>query len=211
MTIYFIRHGESLANEKDLFLGHGDLDLTKKGYEQAKKTAEFLRSAQIDVIYSSDLQRAFHTAQPTAEIKGLPIIKEKGFREIDAGEWDFKPFSELKTKYKKTYDLWRDDYENAHCDGGESVKKMLDRIVKTLLKVIDKHPNKNIAIFMHATPIRCLASYFKGNGVAGTKDVPWANNASVTIVDFADGKFNVIEYGKDDFMRDLRTGLPEDL
>ena len=37
MKIYLIRHGESQANERNLFLGHGDLDLTKKRNRAGKK------------------------------------------------------------------------------------------------------------------------------------------------------------------------------
>ena len=42
--IYLIRHGESEANQRDTFLGHGDLDLTQTGREQACVTADYLYS-----------------------------------------------------------------------------------------------------------------------------------------------------------------------
>ena len=64
-TIYLIRHGESEANERNAFLGHCDLNITEVGYKQACAVAEFLeREAGCpDVIYSSDLSRAFNTAK----------------------------------------------------------------------------------------------------------------------------------------------------
>ena len=64
--IYFIRHGESLGNAARKILGHTDLDLSELGYRQAFATAEHLKDIHIDVIYSSDLMRAMHTAEPNA-------------------------------------------------------------------------------------------------------------------------------------------------
>ena len=48
--IYFIRHGESIGNAQQRFLGHTDLDLTELGYKQAEATAEFLSDVKIDKI-----------------------------------------------------------------------------------------------------------------------------------------------------------------
>ncbi len=74
--IYMVRHGQSQANERDVFLGHTDLDLTKKGREQALATAKYLSSLPIDHLYSSDLKRAYHTAQATAELLDMPNRNE---------------------------------------------------------------------------------------------------------------------------------------
>ena len=71
--IILVRHGESLGNKNNLALGHTNLDLSPRGYEQVRATAEFLRDEKIDVIYSSDLLRAHNTAVPNAELHGLPI------------------------------------------------------------------------------------------------------------------------------------------
>lgn len=211
MKIYFIRHGESQANARNLFLGHGDLDLSEKGIAQAKKTAEYLSKLPIDVIYSSDLSRAFHTAEQTAKLLGLPVIKEKNLREIDCGEWDFMPFDQIRIKYEKSFNIWYTDVAHARCDGGESVAEVQERIVSAVTKIAKENPGKNVLIFSHATSIRCFAGYCTGKGVDGIQEIPWANNASVTEVEYVDGKFKMIEYGKDDFLCGISTGLPNDV
>ena len=108
--IYLIRHGESQANEKNVFIGHGDLDLTEKGKKQAELTAEYLKACHFDVIYSSDLLRAYHTAEATAKKLGLPIVKDERLREIDAGEWDFKTFDDLEKEYQESYGVVAFEY-----------------------------------------------------------------------------------------------------
>lgn len=211
MKIYLIRHGESKANALNLFLGHGDLDLSERGIEQAKLTAKFLKNLPIDAIYSSDLLRAYHTAEQTSILTGVPIIKDKSLREIDCGEWDFMPFDEIRVKYKKSFDTWYSDVANARCDGGESVAEVQERIVKAITKIADQNPDKTVLIFSHATSIRCFVGYLTGKGVHGVQEIPWANNASVTEVEYLDGKFKLIKYGRDDFLKDLSTGLPNDV
>lgn len=210
MKIYLIRHGESKANEKNLFLGHGDLDLTELGIEQAKKTAKYLKTVNADVIYSSDLLRAYNTAKQTANLINLPIFTDKGLREIDCGEWDFVPFDEIKVRFKDGYNVWINDVANAKCDGGESVREVQERLVKAVTKIANDNLGKTVLIFSHATAIRCFSAYCTGKGVDGVKDIPWANNASVTEVEYKDGKFRLIEYGKDDFMGGIKTGLKDD-
>ena len=98
---YLIRHGESEANKIDAFAGHSQFNLTEQGRAQAKKAAEYLSTLPIDVIYSSDLPRAYQTAQATAERLGIDIIKSERLREINAGKWQGLLFAAVKEKYKE--------------------------------------------------------------------------------------------------------------
>ena len=211
MKIYMVRHGQSKANDLNLFLGHGDLDLTEKGLTQAKTTAKFLSTLPIDVIYSSDLLRAYNTALETAKLINLPVIKDTGLREIDCGEWDFQPFDELRKKYKESFDVWINNVAEARCDGGESVAELQDRIVKTVNKIVKENPDKTVLIFSHATAIRCFAGYCTGKGKYGIQEIPWANNASVTEIEYSDGEYKIVNYGMDYFLGNISTGLPNDV
>ena len=85
-VLYFIRHGQSEGNLKDLFLGFTDLDLTELGHKQASLAASFFQDVPVDKIYSSDLKRAYHTALHTARAKGLDVHTCQGMREIFAGQ-----------------------------------------------------------------------------------------------------------------------------
>ena len=126
-TFLMIRHGESKANELGLYAGHGDFELSEKGHKQAKLTAEFIFSHYlVDSIYSSDLKRAYQTAEATAEKLELEIVKETGLREIFAGEWEGYPFDRLVSDFKEDYKKWLTDIGNAVCTGGESVKEFLN-------------------------------------------------------------------------------------
>lgn len=66
MEIYFIRHGQSIANKEKIFQGWSDIHLSEKGIKQAKKLSKYFKqnSVKFDELYSSNLTRAVETASP---------------------------------------------------------------------------------------------------------------------------------------------------
>lgn len=210
-TIYLIRHGESQANEQNVFIGHTDLALTDLGRRQAQVTAQYLNPIKPDVIYSSDLQRAYHTAQATAQLHNMEIIKEPGLREIYAGSWEYTPFSKLQVERKATYDIWLGDIAHARCDDGESVPEVGVRVAETLKSIAQKHENSVIFVFSHATPIRTFALHAMGKAPDQLAQIPWPSNASVTKVSYDGNRFQLLEYSVDHFMGELATHLPDNV
>ena len=207
-TVYLIRHGESEANEHNVFLGQGNMDLTAIGKHQAEMAAQYLKNAvKPDFIYSSDLTRAYDTARFTAEKFDMPIIKDTALREINAGYWDKLTFEEIEERYPESFEIWKSDVGSSRCDGGESVGELWDRFISAVTDIAKRHDGATVLIFTHATPIRIFGAFCLGKSLAELKDMPWAANASVTKAEF-DGKFQLSEYSIDYFMGDSVTRLP---
>jgi probable phosphoglycerate mutase len=207
--LYFIRHGQSKANEINAFLGHGDLDLTVLGINQAKLTAKFLDGVKADAIYSSDLKRAYNTALETAKLKNLTITKSKNLREMYAGKWEYMPFADIVKFYPKTFQAWRNDIKNACPDGGESTKQLYERIVKEVERIAKLNDGKTVLIFSHATPIRFISAHATGLLLDHANDMPWPTNASVTHITYENGVFEMVDYSIDKHMGDLVTFLKD--
>jgi broad specificity phosphatase PhoE len=72
MPLYFIRHGESEANERNQFVGRQDSPLTRLGVEQAEQAGRAIarKGLVFDEMHVSPLQRARFTAQQIAEVSG---------------------------------------------------------------------------------------------------------------------------------------------
>ena len=204
--VLLIRHGYSKANELNLFLGYGNMDLTEIGLNQANCTANYLKDIDIDVIYSSDLDRTIQTATPTAKIKNLPVLTDRGLREIYAGKWEYMPFTEIKEKYLEDWNNFCFGTTNGRCTGGESFLETRRRIYNTILYLAKKHENKTIAIFTHATSIKGFTTKILNLSPIDTVKYPLPSNASVSTFSFEKGKFSLLEYSKDDFM-DVKTSL----
>lgn len=81
MKIYFVRHGETNANAKQLHQDHTE-ELSKKGLQQARLVAERFSSIPVDIILSSPYKRAQQTALEIEKKVGKPIEYLKTLHEI---------------------------------------------------------------------------------------------------------------------------------
>lgn len=206
--IYFLRHGQSIGNKMNRFLGHTDLDLSPLGYKQAEFAAEFFKNINIDVIFSSDLKRAFNTVKPIAQKKGLAIQTSKNLREIYAGDWEYQSVSDLWEKFGDTFSVWKKDIGNAVCPNGETVSDLQKRFNSEIEKIVSQNLGKRILIATHATPIRTMLCIWKGLPLKEAKNIPWVTNASVTAVNYEDdGTYFIRAEGFDAFLGDYKSAL----
>ena len=210
-TFYLIRHGQSLGNLRDQFIGHTDIELTDLGRQQAEMAAGYLKDIPADAIYSSDLQRAYETAMATAKRKNMPVISRKNLREINAGLWEEKTFTQLRAEFSEDFTVWCEDFGNARCTGGESVLELQARFVAELRSIAEENPGKTFMIFAHATPIRMFRAHCENAAPETMGTIPWATNASVTHAEYEKGTFRLISYSTDHFMGKLKTALPKDV
>ncbi len=207
--IYLVRHGESEGNKRRSFLGHTDLPLTELGHRQAEAAATYLKDIHIDVLYASDLQRAYMTAEHIADKKDLSIIADPTMREIYAGEWEDELFDDLIVKFEKDYYVWLNDIGASRCTGGESFVELYNRIIPEITRIAKENDGLTVCIATHATPIRCARLKAMGLGFDKAKDIPWTLNASTTVIDVEDGEFTIVEDQITSYLEGILTTLPK--
>ena len=206
-TIYLIRHGESVGNLNRICLGHTDLDLTELGRKQAECTAEALSDVEISAIYSSDLIRAVHTAEPHALKRGLNITKNSDFRELFFGNWENASVLMLKECFHEQFMIgWRQNFGTFTAPNGESVVEMAERMARGLKKAATEHPGKKILVTSHAAAIRALWGKISGYKPSEWAEAyPFPTNASYSVLEY-DGEFLVpVSYSNDSHLGELVT------
>ncbi len=198
--IIMIRHGESLANAKRIYLGHTDWDLSELGKEQANDAAKKLSSVKIDKIYSSDLIRAYNTALPHASLRGIGIEKRKDLREIYLGEWECRKVEELEKEYPEEFLVgWHQNFGTCRTRGGESVPEVAERIYTAVLNIASENRGKTVLIACHAAAIRSFWGKITGTkpeNVCGS--IPFPKNTSFTVVEYDGEKLIPVVYGAED-------------
>lgn len=202
-VFYFIRHGESLANQQNRLCGHADWDLTDLGREQAKCTAGLLKDVPVDVVLSSDLLRAYHTAEAVAQLKGLPVQTDPGFREIFVGPWEGQLEADVIAKEPELLAAWRKELK--HVPGGESVKELYARVKAALDRAAVQYAGKHVVVATHATPIRVLTCVFSGRPLEDAVHIQPASNASVTTIVWDGTQYTLEDTGADTHLGDLAT------
>lgn len=209
-TIVLVRHGQSEANLTDTFAGHSGYSLTPLGRQQASRAAEYIKNTYpVDAVYSSDLPRAFQTAEYTARAFNLPIVTDAHFREIFAGQWEGVQFDRLEADYPEDFAIWQKDIGNARCTGGESVKELIERVYQGLLGIADK--GKCIVIATHATPLR--AALWKASDVSNVdiQNISWGSNCAVSEFTLEDGKLTAVCVNYTGHLEGIETSLPTNI
>jgi len=201
-----VRHGYSESNKENRFSGQADVALDEIGCSQARSVAKYvLENFHIDSIYSSDLSRAYDTAKPVSEELGLPIIVDKGLRELDVGEWEGMLITEVAEKYPDSFKAYKTNIGLARPDGGESYPELAKRASETLAKIANENEGKTVLIATHGGVIRTLRCVWLGIPKEEYQNVPHVPNASITVAEFSNGKGVFREIGLDDYLEEKIT------
>ncbi len=191
-TLLLVRHGQSLGNLAETFLGHTDLGLTALGERQAAALAERLAGTHLDAVYSSDLSRAMNTVLPTAKRHGLAVIPDERLREIFAGAWEGVSFDEIARRFPADRALWKTNIGLACPTGGESVAALGVRVKAVLDEIATRHPGETVLVGTHATPVRSVMARLLGYPPERMAEIPWAPNASIVTVVYEDGEARLV-------------------
>ena len=205
--IYIIRHGESVGNLHRICLGHTDLDLTELGLEQAKRTAEALENVDFAAIYSSDLQRAVHTAEPHAQKRGLEVNTMSDFRELYFGNWENASVLMLKEKFHEQFMIgWRQNFGTFTAPEGESVVAMAERMAEGMKKIASQYRGETILVTSHAAAIRALWGKISGYKPSEWADAfPFPTNASYSVLEYDGESLKPLSYSNDSHLGELVT------
>ncbi|MFZ9744251.1 MAG: phosphoglyceromutase [Aquiluna sp.] len=119
MTYHLIllRHGNSIWNQKNLFTGWVDVDLTEQGRAEAKRAGELLGESGLkpDVLFTSVLKRAINTAHialDQIDRNWIPTFRSWRLNERHYGALQGLDKAETLEKYgPEQFQLWRRSYD----------------------------------------------------------------------------------------------------
>lgn len=154
MKLYVIRHGRTNKNDEGVFNGRYDEDLNETGIQQAEIVREELENYDIDLIISSTLKRAMHTAE-IINTRNIPIIYDDRLVERDFGSYTLKPVNSVD--WDKCGSYYCDKYEDV-----EAIKEVCERVYEIINEIKEKYSDKNVLIVTHNGVARAIYSYFNG-------------------------------------------------
>lgn len=188
-TLILLRHGESDWNQKNLFTGWVDVDLTDKGRAEAVRGGELLVEHDVlpDVVYTSLLRRAITTANlalDKADRHWIPVHRDWRLNERHYGALQGLDKAATKEKYgEEQFMAWRRSYDTppppiekgsefsqdsdpryADIGGGpltECLKDVVERFVPYFEQAIvpDLKAGKTVLIAAHGNSLRALVKY----------------------------------------------------
>jgi len=162
-TLYFVRHGQSEANEQRLFQG-ADSPLSQLGREQATFVAHRLKHVDIDVIISSPMPRALETAQEIHTATGIPLETHESLREL------MPPSQFINTPHDTPEGIEYTMERLAHSEdpdftyGDEESYNDLHVRVQGFLHELEARDETNIVVVSHAGLLRVIMTTMMTEG-----------------------------------------------
>jgi len=190
-TLILLRHGESQWNEKNLFTGWVDVDLTDKGRAEAVRGGKLLVEQGVlpDVLYTSLLRRAINTANlalDAADRHWIPVHRDWRLNERHYGALQGLDKAETLAKYgQDQFMSWRRSYDtppppiekgSTYSQDGdpryagidapltECLADVVKRFVPYFEQTIaaDLKAGKTVLIAAHGNSLRALVKYLDG-------------------------------------------------
>lgn len=154
--IYLVRHGTTDWNKEEIFRGRAECKLNETGKAEARALAAYFEEVPFAGIYSSPLSRAMETARPTAESKGLEMVPDPAFTDLDFGTWQGLPLKEAQEKYPDLYRLWREEPGAVSFPRGENLAQVRNRTWAGLIRLAEGNPQRTILIVTHRVVTKVL-------------------------------------------------------
>lgn len=153
MKVYIVRHEEVPHNALKQY-NTADEDLTEKGLEQAEQLRDLVKKMKFDIIISSPLIRAIHTAD-IININNYRIIIDERIRERNVGSLAGQP---LEVTNREEY--W--NYNTTIQYGtAENIRLFFERVYNFLDELKTKG-YESVLIVAHSGVSKAFSGYFEG-------------------------------------------------
>lgn len=186
LNIYFVRHGETMWNIENKIQGQLDSELTKKGIEDTILLKNKLKEVKFKSVYSSELGRAYKTAEILTKDENIKIEKLKEFNEKSFGYWQGLEKKEIFLKYPVQADNYFNNIENYNSIdiGAESLSEALNRFIQGVEKIINTNENGNVLVVSHGTILKLFFNYIDEKSVKDLKENDLMENTSFRILKY---------------------------
>lgn len=170
MAIYFLRHGESVANVQNVFAGQkNNAPLTDGGLFQAERVGKEINGLGIDLIIASNLTRAIQTAEAVAkeiDYEVNNIIIDRRIAEYDTGVLTSRPIIQISSA------------DFIKVDGAENVDLFYARIASFLRQYKDY--GGSVLMVSHGGVERLIRTVSSGIAPGKFYDTPGCPNVYLT-------------------------------
>ncbi len=162
--LILLRHGQSTWNLENRFTGLTNIDLSPLGIIEAQNAGRILKKFTIDLIFTSVLLRAVHTAEIVIEEleKNIQIIQNGALNERNYGDLQGLNKADTSAKYgEEQVQLWRRSFKTKP-PNGESLEDTYNRVIPYYNEKIKiELKTKNILLIAHGNSLRALIMYLE--------------------------------------------------
>lgn len=167
--LYLVRHAQTdVPAGGTLCIGaRTDFPLSEEGRRQAAGLNACFRGMERAAVYTSPLRRSVQTARLLGGANAR-LEQREGLRELDMGEWEGRPFSQLQLEYPALYQARGTDH-GLQPPGAESYPEAAERMDRVLREITDGlAPWEERVVASHCGAIRAF--------LCGVTGLPFSRN-----------------------------------
>ena len=180
-----IRHGQSTWNHEHRIQGQLDPPLSELGREQAALLGARLAARPFAGLYSSDLKRAFETAEVVGAAVHLKPEPRTSLREVFLGEWEGLTTEAIAERYPEAWASWVEEPDWDVVPGGEGQAAFDRRVAAAMDDILRLHAHGDVLVVTHGGVIQVALHRIVGTPSRGL--FPFKiQNASITLVERRD-------------------------
>ncbi len=184
LTLYLIRHGETIYSQTGGYCGEIDPELTPEGMEMAAALGQAYQHLPWSAIYVSPMKRTIATAQPLTQAVGLEMQLREGLKEIRYGAWEGQTNQFVKQNYPEDYQNWLTEPAWNPPTGGETAVEIASRAMPVVTEIQEKFTDGNVLIVSHKATIRIILCSLLGIDLGRYRDRIDVPAASISVVKF---------------------------
>jgi probable phosphoglycerate mutase len=188
MTIYIIRHGQSIVNvERRLTCRDLTGDLTTLGYNQAYRAGVWLKDKGVKRMVVSPFERTRQTADLIGKEIGLSYTLDNDLQEIHCGSLEGQSTRDGWGQWLQIYQRWMAAEWDAGYPDGETFQQAYDRLLRCLMTI--SQDNIPTALVTHGGITRAVLPYLCVNAAALQRVEMMAHGGMVVLSPYDTGRF----------------------
>lgn len=190
VSLYIVRHGQTLLNCLDRAQGWSDSPLTDSGKQNAVALGNSLKAIDFDAVYTSDMLRAVQTAELILQTSESKVLVQKDIRlrewclgsmEVEnntvfiksVSDWlgGVDSFAELNSRLP---DVANAIYEHDTTGMAEPFSFIINRLQSVFMDIIqnaDQHKHYNVLVVSHAFMIKTIFYLYAPEQLCGMDKV----------------------------------------
>jgi broad specificity phosphatase PhoE len=157
IELVYETHATTVDNERGRATGWLPGELSPRGREGARELGERRRADGIDIVFSSDLQRAVDTAKIAFAGTKIPLHQDARLRECDYGELNGAPREEVEAI--------RIEHVETPFPGGESYTDVVGRTREFLVDLLRDHDGTRVLVIAHGANRLALDHLLRGESL----------------------------------------------
>jgi broad specificity phosphatase PhoE len=165
VQVVFETHSTSVDNELGRATGWLGGTLSETGREQARELGRRRRSDGLDLVVSSDLNRAVETAEIAFGGSGIPVMLDWRLRECNYGSMNGMPRTRLDAERRRRLD--------EPFPGGESRREAVARVAGALEEIARTRPGQRVLLIGHVATRWALDHTLLGVPLETLVDAPF--------------------------------------